>query len=104
MIDLSSMETVPAEHLPTGADRADDGPRQRVESMRVGERHRIFLELSLEPRAAALAQRPQPLLPVRRRVGRLAPTRSPVARSTTQRGRADAAARIALAGAARGRQ
>ena len=43
VIDLSSMETVPAEHLPTGADRADDDPGKRIESMRVGDRHRIFL-------------------------------------------------------------
>ena len=44
VIDLSSMETVPAEHLPTGADRADDDTGKRIESMRVGDRHRIFLE------------------------------------------------------------
>jgi hypothetical protein len=43
VIDLSSMETVPAEHLPTGADRADDDPGRRIESMRVGDRQRIFL-------------------------------------------------------------
>ena len=44
VIDLSSMETVPAEHLPTGADRADDDTGKRIEAMRVGDRHRIFLE------------------------------------------------------------
>lgn len=43
VIDLSSMETVPAEHLPTGADRADDDPGKRIESLRVGDRQRIFL-------------------------------------------------------------
>lgn len=43
VIDLSSMETVPAEHLPTGGDRDDDDPARRVESLRVGERRRIFL-------------------------------------------------------------
>ena len=44
VIDLSSMETVPAEHLPTGADRADDDTGKRIESMRIGDRHRIFLQ------------------------------------------------------------
>ena len=43
VIDLSSMETVPAEHLPTGADGVDDDPGKRIESMRVGDRQRIFL-------------------------------------------------------------
>jgi Protein of unknown function (DUF1631) len=43
VIDLSSMETVPAEHLPTGGDRVDDDPGKRIESMRVGDRQRIFL-------------------------------------------------------------
>ncbi len=44
VIDLSSMETVPAEHLPTGADRGEDDNGRRIESMRVGDRHRIFLQ------------------------------------------------------------
>ena len=44
VIDLSSMETVPAEHLPTGGDRSDDDPARRVESLRVGQRQRIFLQ------------------------------------------------------------
>lgn len=44
VIDLSSMETVPAEHLPTGADRAENDSGKRIESMRVGDRHRIFLQ------------------------------------------------------------
>ncbi|HEV7575730.1 MAG TPA: DUF1631 family protein [Caldimonas sp.] len=43
VIDLSSMETVPAEHLPTGAGGVDDDPSKRVESLRVGDRQRIFL-------------------------------------------------------------
>ena len=43
VIDLSSMETVPAEHLPSGGDRADDDPAKRVESLRVGDRQRLFL-------------------------------------------------------------
>jgi hypothetical protein len=43
VIDLSSMETVPAEHLPTGGDRVDDDPGKRIESVRVGDRQRIFL-------------------------------------------------------------
>ncbi|MDQ6640421.1 MAG: DUF1631 domain-containing protein, partial [Pseudomonadota bacterium] len=44
VIDLSSMETVPAEHLPTGGDRADDDPSKRIEALRVGDRQRIFLQ------------------------------------------------------------
>jgi len=40
VIDLSSMETVPAEHLPSGGDRADDDPAKRVEALRVGDRQR----------------------------------------------------------------
>ncbi|MEO7056507.1 MAG: DUF1631 family protein [Caldimonas sp.] len=44
VIDLSSMETVPAEHLPTGGDRVDDDPAKRVEAMRIGDRQRIFLQ------------------------------------------------------------
>ena len=44
VIDLSSMETVPAEHLPTGGDRVDDDPARRVEALRAGNRQRIFLQ------------------------------------------------------------
>ena len=44
VIDLSSMETVPAEHLPSGADRIDDDSGKRIESLRVGDRQRIFLQ------------------------------------------------------------
>ena len=44
VIDLSSMETVPAEHLPTGADRGDESLAKRVESLRAGDRRRIFLQ------------------------------------------------------------
>jgi hypothetical protein len=44
VIDLSSMETVPAEHLPSGGDRVDDDPGKRIESTRVGDRQRIFLQ------------------------------------------------------------
>ncbi len=44
VIDLSSMETVPAEHLPTGGDRVEDDAGKRVESMRVGDRQRVFLQ------------------------------------------------------------
>jgi hypothetical protein len=43
VIDLSSMETVPAEHMPTRPGAADD-PGRQVEDMRVGDRHRIFLQ------------------------------------------------------------
>jgi hypothetical protein len=43
VIDLSSMETVPAEHLPTGSDQVDDDAGKRIESLRVGDRQRIFL-------------------------------------------------------------
>jgi hypothetical protein len=44
VIDISSMETVPAEHLPTGGERVEDDAGRRVESMRVGDRHRVFLQ------------------------------------------------------------
>jgi hypothetical protein len=44
VIDLSSMETVPVEHLPTGGGGADDDPSRRIESLRVGDRQRIFLQ------------------------------------------------------------
>ena len=43
VIDLSSMETVPAEHLPSGGEHAEDDPSQRVEALRAGDRLRIFL-------------------------------------------------------------
>ncbi|HMC16080.1 MAG TPA: DUF1631 family protein, partial [Albitalea sp.] len=42
LIDLSSMETVPADVLPAGPKPADD-PLKRVEGMAPGERYRIFL-------------------------------------------------------------
>jgi hypothetical protein len=45
VIDLSSMETVPAEHLPSSGDRsAEDDPGRRIESLRAGDRQRIFLQ------------------------------------------------------------
>lgn len=46
VIDLSSMETVPAEHMPsTGGDRpAEDDPARRIEKLRAGDRRRIFLQ------------------------------------------------------------
>ena len=43
VIDLSSMETVPAEHLPSGGDTGEDDPARRVETLRVGDRQRLFL-------------------------------------------------------------
>jgi hypothetical protein len=43
VIDLSSMETVPAEHLPSSGDKIDDDPARRIEAMRTGDRQRIFL-------------------------------------------------------------
>jgi len=44
VIDLSSMETVPAEHLPSGGDGGDDvDPSKRIEALRVGDRQRVFL-------------------------------------------------------------
>ena len=44
VIDLSSMETVPVEHLPSGGDPgADDDPSRRIEALRVGDRQRVFL-------------------------------------------------------------
>ena len=76
VIDLSSMETVPAEHLPSGGDRADDDPAKRH---RGAARRRSPARVPagpLEPRSAALAQRPQPVLPVRRRVAGATRTRS----------------------------
>ena len=42
VIDLSSMETVPVEHLPSGNEASDDSPK-RIESMRAGQRQRVFL-------------------------------------------------------------
>ena len=44
VIDLSSMETVPAEHLPSRGDHAEDDPSLRVEALRAGDRLRIFLQ------------------------------------------------------------
>jgi hypothetical protein len=44
VIDLSSMETVPAEHLHTGAGGAEEDPSKRIESLRVGSRQRVFLQ------------------------------------------------------------
>lgn len=49
VIDLSSMETVPAEHLPSSGgpssgDAETDDPGRRVESLRAGDRQRIFLQ------------------------------------------------------------
>ncbi len=43
VIDLSSMETVPAEHLPSTGDHAEDDPSRRVEALRAGDRLRVFL-------------------------------------------------------------
>jgi len=43
VIDLSSMETVPAEHLPSGGDRVDDEAGRRIDALRVGDRARVFL-------------------------------------------------------------
>jgi hypothetical protein len=44
VIDLSSMETVPAEHLASRGDHVEDDPSQRVEALRAGDRLRIFLQ------------------------------------------------------------
>ena len=44
VIDLSSMETVPAEHLPSSGDKVDDDPAKRIEALRAGDRQRIFLQ------------------------------------------------------------
>jgi len=44
VIDLSSMETVPAEHLPSGGGGVDDDPSKRIEALRVGDRQRVFLQ------------------------------------------------------------
>lgn len=44
VIDLSSMETVPAEHLPSSGAQPDDDLAKRIEALRAGERLRIFLQ------------------------------------------------------------
>ena len=44
VIDLSSMETVPAEHLPSGGDRSEEDVARRIDTLRVGDRQRIFLQ------------------------------------------------------------
>jgi len=44
VIDLSSMETVPAEHLPSGSDHLEDDPARRIDALRSGDRQRIFLQ------------------------------------------------------------
>jgi hypothetical protein len=44
VIDLSSMETVPAEHLPSTGDHTEDDPSRRVEALRAGDRLRVFLQ------------------------------------------------------------
>ncbi|MGZ8259201.1 MAG: DUF1631 family protein [Caldimonas sp.] len=44
VIDLSSMETVPAEHLPSGSDRAGEEPGRRIEALRAGDRQQVFLQ------------------------------------------------------------
>ncbi|MEP7301509.1 MAG: DUF1631 family protein [Caldimonas sp.] len=43
VIDLSSMETVPAEHLPSSGELREDDPTRRIEALRAGDRQRIFL-------------------------------------------------------------
>ena len=43
VIDLSSMETVPAEQLPSGGGGIDEDPSRRIESLRIGDRQRVFL-------------------------------------------------------------
>ena len=44
VIDLSSMETVPAEHLPSGSDHLEDDPARRIDALRSGDRQSIFLQ------------------------------------------------------------
>jgi hypothetical protein len=44
VIDLSSMETVPAEHLPSGSQRGSEDPGRRIDALRVGDRQRVFLK------------------------------------------------------------
>ena len=43
VIDVSSMETVPAEHLPKPDEALEDDPGRRIDALRAGSRHRIFL-------------------------------------------------------------
>ena len=44
LIDVSSMETVPAEHLPGPGEASADDPGRRIEALRAGSRHRVFLQ------------------------------------------------------------
>jgi hypothetical protein len=44
VIDLSSMETVPVEHLQSGGEHLEDDPSRRVEALRAGDRLRVFLQ------------------------------------------------------------
>ena len=44
VIDLSSMETVPVEHLPSSGEHTEDDPSRRVEALRAGDRLRVFLQ------------------------------------------------------------
>ncbi|HEX4235335.1 MAG TPA: DUF1631 family protein [Caldimonas sp.] len=44
VIDLSSMETVPAEHMPSRSDHGEEDPTRRIDALRVGDRQRIFLQ------------------------------------------------------------
>ncbi|MEP6874206.1 MAG: DUF1631 family protein [Burkholderiales bacterium] len=43
VIDLASLETVPAEMLPSQTDEPVEDPRKRVDALRVGDRLRLFV-------------------------------------------------------------
>ena len=43
VIDIASLETVPAEMLPSQIDEPAEDPRQRVDALRVGDRLRLFV-------------------------------------------------------------
>ena len=89
--------------MPSGGDHAEDDPSQRVEALRVGDRLRIFLQ-GRWSRVQLLWRSDRSLFFL---FAGESPTRT---HSITRRAlerlssrRADAAARDALAGAARGR-
>ena len=103
VIDLSSMETVPAEHLPSSGEHTEDDPSRRVEALRAGDRLRVFLQ-GRWSRVQLLWRSDRSLFFL---FAGESPTRThSITRRALERlssGRVDAAARVALAGAAGGR-
>ena len=66
LIDLSTMETVPAEVMASGGDRADEAG-QRVENLRAGRAGAPLHPWTLGALPTAVAQRSGAVLPLRRR-------------------------------------